>query len=189
MTTQSLSRNFLAVPLVEFRHATKVFARRGTHLSQALLAFEDGFLSIESGEATAVMRAEGEWHGRATFSPEILRALAKVPPAQDPIPVSYADGHLLIGGMTIPCYWQRTSRDFLFNLENPGLLDLLALGRTLPRVDIRGSELGRQIRNAQASAARRIRRAATQLAPFDIPESAVRDLVEARIASRLEQGK
>lgn len=189
MTTQSLSRNFLSVPLAEFRNAIKVFAWRGTHLGQALLAFEGGFLSIESGEATAVMRAEGEWHGRASFSPEILRALAKVPPAQDPIPVSYADGHLLIGGMTIPCYWQRPSRDFLFNLENPSLLDLLALGRTLPRADIRGSELGKQIRNAQARAARRIRSAVVLLAPFDIPESAVRDLVEARIASRLRSSQ
>jgi hypothetical protein len=189
MTTQSLSRNFLSVPLAEFRHATKVFGRRGTRLGQVLLAFEGGFLTIESGEATAVMRAEGEWHGRATFSPEILRALAKVPPAQDPIPVSYADGHLLIGGMTIPCFWQRTSREFLFNLENPSLLDLLALGRTLPRADIIGSELGKQIRNAQARAARRIRSAATLLAVFEVPESAVRELVEARIASRLERGQ
>lgn len=189
MTTQSLSRNFLSVPLAEFRTATKVFARRGTRLGQALLAFEGGYLSIESGETTAVMRAEGEWHGRATFSPEILRALAKVPPAQDPIPFSYADGHLLIGSMTIPCFWQRTSRDFLFNLENPSLLDLLALGRTLPRADIGGSELGKQIRNAQARATRRIRSAATLLAVFDVPESAVRELVEVRIASRLENSR
>jgi hypothetical protein len=189
MTSQSLAHNFLSVPLAEFRNAAKVFARRGTHLGQALLAFEGGFLSIEAGEATAVMRAEGEWHGRASFSPEMLRALAKVPPAQDPIPISYADGHLLIGSMTIPCFWQRTSRDFLFNLENPGLLDLLALGRTLPRADIKGSELGKQVRNAQARAARRIRSAATLLAAFDVPESAVRSLVEARIASRLERGK
>lgn len=189
MTTSSLSRNFLSVPLAEFRHATKVFTRRGTHLGQALLAFEGGFLSIESGEATAVMRAKGEWYGRASFSPDILRALVKVPPAQDPIPVSYAEGHLLIGSMTIPCFWQQTSRDFLVNLENPSLLDLLALGRTLPRADIIGSELGKQIRNAQARAARRIRSAATLLAVFEVPESAVRELVETRIASRFERSK
>lgn len=189
MTTQNLTRNFLSVPLAEFRSTTKVFTRRGVRLGQALLAYEGGFLSIESGEATAVMRAAGEWHGRASFSPEVLRALAKVPPAQDPIPISYADGHLLIGSMTIPCYWQRASRDFLFNLENPSLLDLLALGLTLPRADIRGSELGKQIRNAQARAARRVRNAVAQLAELEVSEMDILVLVEARIASRLEAGK
>ena len=70
--TQSLANNnFLRISQGEFRSATKVFARKRIKLGPALLAFEGGFLSIESGEATAVMHAEGEWHGRAIFSAEI----------------------------------------------------------------------------------------------------------------------
>ena len=77
--------NALQVSLKEFILATKVFQRKRLKLGPVLLAYESGFLSIESGETTAVMNATGEWHGRAMFSPEILRALAMVPPAQDPV--------------------------------------------------------------------------------------------------------
>jgi len=65
--TQTLSRNFLQVRQFEFKQATKVLQRKRLRLGPALLAYEGGFLSIESGEVTVVMHAEGEWHGRATF--------------------------------------------------------------------------------------------------------------------------
>lgn len=160
---QSLARNFMQVPLKEFRAATKVFTRKRLKMGPVLLAFEGGFLSIESGEAAAVMHAAGEWHGRATFSPEILRALATVPPLQDPIPIAYADGHLLIGNMTIICQWNTVSQAFVHDLPNPSLVDLLALERTIPRAEIRGTGLGKKIRSARAKAERRIRNAAAQM--------------------------
>jgi len=185
--SQSLARNSLQVALPEFLAAMKTFSRRRIRLGQALLAFEGGFLSIESGEATAVMRAAGEWHGRASFAPEILRALAKFPPVRDPVMISYADGHLLIETMTIPCYWRRASGAFIRSLEAPGLIDLLALERTLPRADIKCSELGKSIRSAQGKAERRIRNAAVQLAELEISEADIRALVEARIAGRMER--
>lgn len=125
--TQSLSRNFLQVRQCEFKQATKILQRKRIRLGPSLLAYEGGFLSIESGEITVVMHAEGEWHGRATFSETVLRALALVPPEQDPIFIQYADGHLLIANMTIPCQWQPLSKAFLENLTNPSLIDLLAV--------------------------------------------------------------
>ena len=99
-------KNMLHVPLAEFKSATKPFSAKRRKLGQVLLAYEGGFLSIESGELTVVMRAWGDWGGRAQFAPEILRALATVPPSQNPVTISYADGHLLLGGMTISCKWQ-----------------------------------------------------------------------------------
>ncbi|MBI5922037.1 MAG: hypothetical protein HY847_10390 [Betaproteobacteria bacterium] len=150
------------------------------------MAFENGFLSFESGSVTAVMRAEGEWQGRAMFSPEVLRALALVPPSIDPIPIAYADGHILIGSMTIPCDWWLPRHELAQEIENPGLVDLLAMGRTMPRAEIRGTELGKRIRSANEKAERRIKNAAAQLVDLDIGEAEIRALVEARIASRLK---
>lgn len=185
--SQSLARNSLQVVLPEFLTAMKVFSRRRTRLGQALLAFEGGFLSIESGEATAVMRAAGEWHGRASFAPEILRALVKFPPVRDPVTISYAEGHLLIESMTIPCYWRRVSRAFIRSLEAPDLIDLLALERTLPRAELQATAQGRIIRSARSKAERRIRNAAAQLAELEISESDIQALIEARIAGRMER--
>ena len=143
------------------------------------------FLSIESGEATAVMRATGEWHGRAIISPEILRALATVPPAQNPITISYAEGHLLVASMTIVCQWNSVSQAFLHDLQNPSLLDLLALERTVPRAEMAGTALGRKIRSARMKLERRLKNAATQLEEFEVTESELRGIVETRIKSRL----
>jgi hypothetical protein len=184
---QSIARNLLQVSLKEFKLATKVFTRKRLQMGPVLLAYEGGYLSIESGEVTVVMHATGEWHGRATFSPQVMRALAMVPPAQNPIPIAYADGHLLIGSMTITCDWNIVGEAFVRDLENPSIIDLLALERTLPRAQIKGSELGKRIRSAQDKTERRIRNAAAQLADLEITEAEIRALVEARIASRMDQ--
>jgi len=184
---QSIARNLLQVSLKEFKLATKVFTRKRLQMGTVLLAYEGGFLSIESGEVTVVMNATGEWHGRATFSPQVMRALAMVPPAQNPIPIAYADGHLLIGSMTITCDWNIVGEAFVHNLENPSIIDLLALERTLSRAKIKGSELGKRIRSAQEKAERRIKNAVVQLADLEITEAEIRAMVESRIGRRLKQ--
>jgi hypothetical protein len=177
--------NFLQVSRADFKRATKVFCRKRLELGPVLLSFEDGFLFIESGEIRKVTRAEGEWHGRATFSPEILRALAMVPPSQDPIPISYADGHLLIGSMTVICDWSSVSETLVNDLVNPGFVDMLALARTMPRHEILGTPIGKRIRSAVEKAERRIKNAAGQLGELEVTEAEIRTLVEARIATRL----
>ena len=177
--------NLLQVSLAEFKRATKVFQRKRLKLGTVLLAYEGGFLSIESGEVTTVMNATGEWQGRAMFSPEILRALAQVPPLYDPVQISYEHGHLFVGSMKIICQWNMTSQAFIDDLANPSLIDLLALKETIPRSEIGGTSLGRQIRSTHEKAERRIKNAAKQLQDLEISEVDIRSLVEARIAARL----
>jgi hypothetical protein len=186
MSEQSRARNLMEVPLTEFRRAIKVFGRKRLILGPALLSFEGGFLSIESSDVTAVMRASGEWHGRATFSPEILRAVATVPPSQDPLPIAYADGHLLIGPLPVPCQWHLLSQALVDDLENPSFMDLLVLERTLSRSELKGSNLGRRIRAAVPRAEMRIQRAAAELVALDVTVADVRALVDAKIATRLK---
>ena len=186
MAEQSRANNFLQVSKTEFKMATKVFTPKRLKLGRALFAFESGFLSIESGDTTAVMRASGEWHGRATFSPEALRALASFPPNVDPIIITYAEDHLLIGNMTIACRWHMVSDALIHNLENPDLVDLLVLERTIPRAELKGSPLGRRIMAAVQRAEQRIQKAVTQLADLDVTEDEIRSLVEKKLDSRMK---
>ncbi|MBL8448765.1 MAG: hypothetical protein JNM32_02455 [Dechloromonas sp.] len=181
----NLANNFLQVPLADFAAAAKPFRRKRLGLGQALLAYEAGCLSIQCGEATAIMPARGAWHGRATFSPEALRALAAVPPAVDPIPIAYADGHLLIGGMTIACHWEAASSALVLDLDKPDLLGLLALARTMPRVEDQGSELGKRVRAAKSTVARQARKAAAALAELGVTDADIQAVVDARITARL----
>jgi hypothetical protein len=184
----NLLNNLLQVSLKEFKRGTKVFQRKRMKFGPVLLAFENEFLSIESGEVTAVMNATGEWHGRAIFSPNILHAIAMVPPLCDPVQISYDDGHLFVGGMKIVCQWHTVSQAFIEDLENPSLIDLLALRETVPRSEIGGTSMGKQIRNAHEMAERRITNAAKQLQDLEITEAEIRSLVDIRIATRLQAG-
>lgn len=177
--------NSLRVSHDEFKRGTKVFQRKRLKLGPVLLSYENEFLSIESGEVTAVMNATGEWHGRATFSPEILRALAMVPPAQDPVQISYDDGHLFVGSMKIMCQWNTVSQAFIHDIVSPSIIDLLALSKTVPRSEIGGTGLGKKIRSAHEKAERRITNAAKQLEDLEVTEAEIRALVEAKIAARL----
>ncbi len=178
-------KNYIEVDTVEFKLATKVFSRKRLKLGRVLLAFEAGLLTIESGEVTAVMRATGEWHGRATFSPQIMRALAMVPPVQSPIVIAYTKDHLLIGGMKIICKWNSLSRAFIHNIQNPSILDLLAMERSLPRIEILRTPIGKEIRKAIKLSEQRIMRAAIQLEDLEVTEADLRDIVELRIKRRL----
>jgi hypothetical protein len=178
-------KNYIKVDAAEFKSATKIFSRKRLKLGRVLLAYDAGFLTIESGEVTAVMRAKGEWHGRATFSPQIMRALAIVPPAQSPVVITYSKDHLLIGGMKIICEWHRVSQAFIHKLENPGILDLLAMERSLPRIDIRETPIGIKIQKAMQLSEQRIMRAAIQLEDLEVTEADLRDIVEIRIKQRL----
>lgn len=184
---QSCSSNYLRVELHEFKDAMRVFVRSRTKLGPVLMAYEAGFLSFESGEVTAVMHAEGVWNGRAKFKPSIIQVLAIVPPEWDPVPISYADGRLLIGSMTVPCTWDLVSNEFIKNLQNPGLVDLLAMGRTIPRADLKVTELGHKIDRAAAQAEKLVKAAAKHLQRLEIEERDIYELVEARIAKRFKE--
>ena len=180
------NRNLLHVALGEFKLATKVFTRKRQFLGRVLMAYEGGFLSFESGSVTAVMRAEGEWQGRASFAPEVLRALSAVPPNMSRVPIAYAEGHLLVGGLTISCGWWLPRQHLAQHIAKPCMLDLLAIGRTMPRAEIQGTDLGRRVRSAVVKADHCIKSAVAQLVDLNISEAEILTLVEARIKARIQ---
>ena len=178
-----MQENRLTIALAEFKSAMKLFARKNIKLGPVLLAYEGGFLSVESGEVVAVMRATGSWNGRAFFNPAVLQALAKVPPSINPVPLAYADEHLLLASMTIPCRWEVASKALVAELLNPSMLQLLAMARTIPRAEIRGTELGKHISAAARTAERRITSVAKQLDELGLSEDDIRQLVETRVVA------
>lgn len=177
--------NSLSVALDDFKLSTTPFAKRRAKLDKVLLAYEGDYLSIESGDIKVVMNAIGEWHGRASFSSEILRALATVPPNINPLVFKYEDGYLKIGLTKIPCTWEIVSVTFIENLEKPSILDLLALEKKMPRVEIGGTELGKEVKNARNRANKKIINAAAQLEELDISEADIRNLLEKKLSARM----
>lgn len=174
----------ISVELKEFRRAVKAFVGRKAVLGSTLLSVEHGFLIIESGEVRVVMRAEGEWHGRVRFSPEVLRAVATVPPSENPVRIRYADGKVRIGTMMIPCDWQALSNPLMEKVINPDLLDLLAMGANLSRTELAGSPLGLRVQEAESERDKRLRKAARELSVLGISEATLLSLVAEAVRSR-----
>ncbi len=48
-------QNYLEISNAEFKSATKIFSKKRRTLGPVVLAYEGGFLSIESGDATDVI--------------------------------------------------------------------------------------------------------------------------------------
>jgi hypothetical protein len=87
--------------------------------------------------------------------------------------------------MLVGCHWETVSASFIQGLKNPDYLDLIALDRTLPRSEIRGKRLDRQIRAAQSVLAGRVAKAAKLLEVADIEEADLWHLVEQNIRARM----
>ena len=183
-----MNQNLLQVGRVEFKKACKIFTPKRLSLTRALLTFDSDLLSIKSGAHTAVMRASGTWHGYASFSGNILRAIATMPPPGDPITIAYADGHLLVGSMTASCDWSVVKPLPPVDADALVLLDLLALARVSAE-EPKGSDLPKRIRAVDVrTCERRIQSAAAQMADLGVTETELRLLVEQSVQRRINAG-
>lgn len=182
--------NLLQVVLPEFREGLKPFRSKKHEPGKVLLALENGFLSLESDTVKTVMRATGKWEGRAWFAAEILRALAMVPPLQNPVTISYAQNRILIEGMTIACMWEPDRDDDIdFMIDgtlNPSIIDFLAMDRVAKRVKVGQPGMSQKIRSAKEKMVRRVKNASSQLLDLGISETQIRSLIDEKIEARIK---
>lgn len=181
-----MMKNRLEIDRHEFAAAIKIFKVRSLPRS-AMLAFEGGFLSIEAGNRLVTMRAVGEWHGRARFTTNLLKALAAAPPNDNPVVIIYDDGKLAVGATMVDCRWQVVSKAFIKDATKPSPLDLIAMDQTLPRSEIHGTGLAKRIQDARVRLAENILRAAKLLKDAEISEDDLFNLAEQRIRQRFER--
>lgn len=180
--------NKLTTDLSEFKRAIKVFRGHWATCEGAMLSCESGILCIECGGILSTLRVSGEWHGRAYFSGNMVKALAMVPPVTGPVEFSYRDGILKIATVSIGCQWENVSHDFVERVANPTLIDLLAMDRTMPRSTIHGTGLAPRIRAAKDKIARVIVKAAKLLDELEISQADLLQLLENRVQERLSTG-
>jgi hypothetical protein len=182
-----MDSNHLQVNLAEFMSAIMLLKKIKPSKAKALLAFDGRYLSVEVGSASTAMVAHGEWHGKARFASNIVQAMIKFPPVTDPINISYQNNELLFAGVKIPCEWELVSKGYIKSLENPTLLDLLAIERTVARHELGVSELGKKCKSAIKEKERRITSAANQLEVFGIGADQIAHLVDNSISDRIKK--
>lgn len=182
-----MDSNQLQVNLAEFMSAIILLKKVKPSKAKALLAFDGRYLSIEVGSATAAMVAEGEWHGKARFASNLVHTMMKFPPVTDPIKISYQNNELLFAGVKIPCEWELVSKSYIKSLENPTLLDLLAIEKTVERHELGVTKLEKKCNSALKEKERRITSAANQLEVIGISAEQITHLVDKSISDRIKK--
>lgn len=176
-----MSFNSLKTSLAEFKAAMTVFAKGKIADTSALIAFDGKYLSIEIGSKAAVMVAEGEWHGRATVSAQLIRALALNSPVTNPVEIIYQDKKLSLAGIQISCGWVLSSKQSVRKLTNPTLLDLLAIEQTVERHELGKTELGKKCSAALRQKEKSVEGALKQLSVFGVREDEIRNLIDKNV--------
>ena len=88
-----------AVFLAELARVAKVLGRRKA--GDAVMSFREGVLKLRIGGAECGIPAEGRWQGEACVSYAWLKAIGKVPPPGDPVPLATLTICCLLSASTI----------------------------------------------------------------------------------------
>lgn len=184
--------NELNISLKEFKNGIKIFkvnrqrinAKKKVQLP-AVISFNDGFLSIDCDEKVSVMRATGEWSGKAHFSASIVHAIALAPPNNEPMTISYHEGKLTIGSTSVTCEWLPVSHQLMDTLINPTLIDIFAMWRSNPADDVHKKGIDRQIVSAKEKLLRATASSAKKLEAFEVTQEDLLALIETKIKSRI----
>lgn len=166
--------------VTELQRMSKILGRR-KNVGEALLIYDVGRLLIRVGGAEFAVPATGEWRGEARVSASLLRALAKVPPVQDPIIVQVNAGRLRIAGTSMTCHWQKPNTA---TVEVPLDLDLrgrLRLAFEHSDEQLQQAGVAPLVADARGEMEKCIADAAKALAPLGISPVDVRTLVVTRL--------
>ena len=164
----------------ELQRMAKVMGRR-KNLGDALLMHDVGRLLIRVAGAEFAIPANGQWLGEWRVSATLLRALAKVPPAEDPVVVQVHGGRLRIAGTSMACHWQPPETA---SIEVPLNLDLrgrLKLAFQYSDAELQQSGIAPLIADAREEMERSIATAAKALAPLGVSPVDLRTLVITRL--------
>jgi hypothetical protein len=164
-----------SVLVEELKRMTKVLGRGRS--GEALLMFQNEKLVMRLGGVEFAIPAHGRWPGEARVASSWIRALAKIPPVQDPIVIQVSGGRLHMAGSSNVCTWQAQgacSIEMPLGLE---LLDLIRLGLSHPDEVLEKSGVARAVAEARADLEKRIMAAARQLAPMGVTATDIRLLV------------
>jgi len=145
----------LDVSRADLAPALKIIARAiGKRPVDARVRFEDGWLSIEAGDAMGDAPAHGTWPLPIFVAASWVRRLAKRLPAGDPIHMRVDAGRLYANRYSEPCAW--TPRAQPIPAEPPPIDEnflILEAARILKPLRVRSSDLEDLVSEARSRGA------------------------------------
>lgn len=178
--------NALTVDRQEFRKTLNSLGRIVPKrlVGHAALSFEDGIFQIELPGGGTGLPAQGEWHGIVRISGDVLLNLARALPDTDRVSISAQEGKLTIGTLSISCVMDDDGPPSIQVPLNASLSEVVHIQLTHDNEEIRRSGLTPVIEKAMENVYRLIGQAAVTLAPLEVAEDDIRQLVVASIKKR-----
>lgn len=188
-----MHKNQLSIDLKAFNNAMKTFkiglqrknAKIKPVILPAILSYNDGFLSIEFDDKVTVMHASGEWHGKAQFSGNVVKAFALVPLTTNPVIISYSDNKISIGATTVGCSWELASQGMIEQVTNPSLIDVFAMWRTQPADQLIAYGVKQKNKAAKEKLLKATASAAKKLLEFEVTQEELLNLIESKVTARI----
>jgi len=172
---------FLRIDRAEFVEKIQLLAKIGEprKTEQVILSFDGTSLYFDLCGISVPARAEGQWPCQARIHAGVLLALAKVPPADDPLILRAESGNLHIG-RTFSCDCE-LQEQWQASIQLPMNYDdsmLLALKLKYTPTEIEQSGLKDSVARAEAACIQIVDRAVAELAPYKIKRKDVRALID-----------
>lgn len=150
-------------------------------LAEAVLSMEGEDLTIALVGVATFIRAEGVWNGEIRAPSAFIVSLAKMPPPGDPIRFQVRDERLHVGSLSITCAAQDSWKSEIELPLEPSLTALLQLHYQYPADRIERAGLTKKVEEAKAKASKIIRKAASTLAPLEIKDTDLVELLRQRL--------
>lgn len=181
---------YLTIPRKELTEAFRLLKRlcKPRHDEEAILSYDGSCLHIELGGMTVTPGATGTWIGQVRIPGSYLMGLAKMPPAGDPMIVKVENGWLHFGSTSIKCKSQDSWSRIIELPMNATVGQILSLRFQFSPEEIEASGYAKVLREAEASAERKIEKAAKELAEFHIKAEALREFVHAHLKRSNQEG-
>lgn len=133
-----------------FVEEIKRLARGGRrNAGEAIVSYGEEGLIIAAGGGETRLPATGRWPGEARVLFSWLVAMAKMPPAMDPLVLEVRQGRLRMGGSSVRCQWQRKDAAEVQLPVNAGWIDLLRAGLEHDEATLEKSGLLKQVQQAR----------------------------------------
>jgi hypothetical protein len=159
---------------------------KAKELAEAVLSMEGENLTIALVGVATYVRARGAWPGEVRVPGLFMVKLAKMPPPGDPIRFQVRDERLHIGSLFVACVVQDSWKSEIELSLDPSLTDLLRLHYEYPADRIERAGLTKRVEEAKGRASKMIRKAASALAPLEIKDTDLVELLRQRLKKDIE---
>lgn len=178
----------LSVERMELKGALKTlkFSDRTFSIGEVALSFKDGWLELQTQGISVQIAASGIWPGRARISLRSLRPILLNPPKDNPLIISFHEGHVLFGSYSVPSHWEDISPPAALVAMDISWIEVLKLRFKHSEAALISGGMGPKIAEAENKLKTKVAMARDYLIETGVTEQDLVDLVYRKLKESIK---